>query len=69
MAALGNSGIDVFGLTLGGNTFGWTSDKETSFAVLDGYQSGCGISIDSTDVYSIWAEGNSGGDSETIRGE
>ncbi|WP_159945007.1 MULTISPECIES: aldo/keto reductase [unclassified Nocardiopsis] len=69
MATLGNSGIDVFGLTLGGNTFGWTSDKETSFAVLDRYASGGGNSIDSADVYSIWAEGNPGGESETILGE
>ncbi|GAA4921346.1 aldo/keto reductase [Nesterenkonia rhizosphaerae] len=69
MATLGNSDIDVFGLTLGGNTFGWTSDKDTSFAVLDAYLAGGGNFVDTADVYSIWAEGNSGGESEAILGE
>jgi aryl-alcohol dehydrogenase (NADP+) len=36
MAVIGKSDLDVFPLGLGGNTFGWTSDKETSVAVLDG---------------------------------
>ncbi|TVZ01701.1 aldo/keto reductase [Trebonia kvetii] len=37
MTAIGSSGLDVFPLGLGGNTFGWTSDRETSFAVLDAF--------------------------------
>ncbi|MFG1997093.1 aldo/keto reductase [Actinoplanes sp. NPDC048988] len=69
MATLGNSGIDVFPLSLGGNVFGWTSDKDTSFEVLDQYVAGGGNFVDTADGYSAWAPGNSGGESETIIGE
>lgn len=69
MTVMGSSGIDVFPLGLGGNTFGWTSDKETSFAVLDAFVAGGGDFIDTADSYSAWVPGNSGGDSETIIGE
>jgi hypothetical protein len=33
MATFG--GIELSALALGGNVFGWTADRETSFAVLD----------------------------------
>ncbi|XVV16524.1 aldo/keto reductase [Actinoplanes sp. CA-131856] len=69
MATLGNSGIDVFPLSLGGNVFGWTSDKDASFEVLDRYVSGGGNFVDTADGYSAWVPGNSGGESETIIGE
>jgi len=69
MTVIGSSDLDVFPLGLGGNTFGWTSDKETSFAVLDAYVAGGGNFIDSADSYSAWVPGNSGGESETIIGE
>lgn len=69
MTVIGSSDLDVFPLGLGGNTFGWTADKETSFAVLDGYLAGGGNFIDTADSYSAWAPGNSGGESETIIGE
>ncbi|XVU29430.1 aldo/keto reductase [Actinoplanes sp. CA-054009] len=69
MATLGNSGIDVFPLSLGGNVFGWTSDKDASFEVLDRYVSGGGNFLDTADGYSAWVPGNSGGESETIIGE
>lgn len=69
MAALGHTGIDLFELALGGNTFGWTSDREASFAVMDAYLDGGGNLIDTADVYSAWAEGHSGGESETMIGE
>lgn len=69
MARLGNSVLDVFPLALGGNVFGWTADRETSFAILDQYAGGGGNFIDSADVYSAWIPGNSGGESETIIGE
>ena len=29
--------FDVFPLNLGGNTFGWTSNREQTFAVLDAF--------------------------------
>ncbi len=69
MALIGKSDLDVFPLGLGGNTFGWTSDSETSFAVLDGFVAGGGNFIDTADSYSAWAPGHVGGESETIIGE
>jgi aryl-alcohol dehydrogenase-like predicted oxidoreductase len=69
MTIIGSSSLDVFPLGLGGNTFGWTSDKETSFAVLDAYVAGGGNSVDSADAYSAWVPGHVGGESETIIGE
>jgi aryl-alcohol dehydrogenase-like predicted oxidoreductase len=69
MTVIGSSDLDVFPLGLGGNTFGWTSDRETSFAVLDAYVAGGGNFIDTADAYSAWVPGNSGGESETIIGE
>lgn len=69
MTVIGSSDLDVYPLGLGGNTFGWTSDKETSFAVLDAYVAGGGDFIDTADSYSSWVPGNSGGESETIIGE
>ncbi len=69
MAVIGSSDLDVFPLGLGGNTFGWTSDKETSFAVLDAYTDAGGNFIDTADSYSRWVPGHTGGESETIIGE
>lgn len=69
MTRIGNSDLDVFPLSLGGNVFGWTADRGTSFAVLDAFVEGGGDFIDTADGYSAWAPGNSGGESETIIGE
>jgi len=69
MTTIGSSDLDVFPLGLGGNTFGWTSDKETSFAVLDAFTAGGGNHIDTADSYSAWVPGHAGGESETIIGE
>ncbi|MGA5321800.1 aldo/keto reductase [Streptomyces seoulensis] len=66
---LGSSSLEVFPLALGGNVFGWTADRDTSFAVLDAYRSAGGNFIDTADSYSAWVEGNQGGESETILGE
>ncbi|GAA6122945.1 aldo/keto reductase [Bifidobacterium psychraerophilum] len=68
MTALGNSGIEIYPLVLGGNTFGWTSDEHTSREVLDAFVSAGGNLIDTADVYSAWAPGNSGGESEIVLG-
>lgn len=65
---LGASDLAVFPLSLGGNVFGWTADEQQSFAVLDAYTEAGGNFIDTADVYSAWADGNSGGESETIIG-
>ncbi|KAA5824649.1 aldo/keto reductase [Saccharopolyspora hirsuta] len=69
MAQLGSTTLDVFPICLGGNVFGWTADRDESFAVLDGYAAAGGNFIDTADMYSAWAPGNSGGESETIIGE
>lgn len=66
---LGTSDLEVFPLALGGNVFGWTADEERSFAVLDAYAAAGGNFIDTADSYSAWAEGNRGGESETIVGK
>jgi len=60
--------LDVFPLCLGGNVFGWTADREQSFAVLDAYAAAGGNFIDTADSYSAWIPGNAGGESETIIG-
>ncbi|WP_329788570.1 aldo/keto reductase [Lentzea sp. DG1S-22] len=60
--------LDVSRLCLGGNVFGWTADEDRSFAVLDAYAEAGGNFVDTADSYSAWADGNSGGESETIIG-
>ena len=69
MTHVGSSNLDVFPLTLGGNTFGWTSDAPESTAVLDAFDAGGGNFIDTADVYSAWKPGNVGGESERILGD
>ncbi|NUL47045.1 aldo/keto reductase [Cellulosimicrobium funkei] len=56
-------------LVLGGNTFGWTSDREASFAVLDAFLAAGGSFIDTADLYAVWAGDGTGGDSEKVLGE
>ncbi|MEJ3653973.1 aldo/keto reductase [Actinomycetes bacterium KLBMP 9759] len=61
--------LDVSRLCLGGNVFGWTADREASFAVLDAYVAAGGNFIDTADSYTWRVEGNTGGDSERILGD
>jgi aryl-alcohol dehydrogenase-like predicted oxidoreductase len=61
--------LDVSRLCLGANVFGWTADRDTSFAILDGYVAAGGNFLDTSDSYMWRAPGNSGGESETIIGE
>jgi aryl-alcohol dehydrogenase-like predicted oxidoreductase len=68
MRKLGRTGLKVAALCLGGNTFGWTTDQQASEAVLDAYLGEGGNFIDTADVYSRWAPGNSGGESEAALG-
>ena len=68
MAKINTTDLDVFPLALGGNVFGWTANQKESFAVLDAYAAAGGTFIDTADMYSAWAPGNSGGESETIIG-
>jgi aryl-alcohol dehydrogenase-like predicted oxidoreductase len=66
---LGASGLEIAPLVLGGNVFGWTADKDTSFAVLDAFIGAGFNAVDTADVYSRWAPGHQGGESETVIGE
>ena len=65
----GKSELSTAPIIFGGNIFGWTLDEKESFKMLDellemGYDT-----IDTADVYSRWAEGNRGGESEIILGK
>jgi aryl-alcohol dehydrogenase-like predicted oxidoreductase len=65
---LGRSGLQAAPIALGCNVFGWTADERTSFSVLDAFvDSGFNL-IDTADIYSRWAPGHSGGESEAIIG-
>jgi aryl-alcohol dehydrogenase-like predicted oxidoreductase len=66
---LGASDLSIAPLVLGGNVFGWTADKATSFRILDRFAEAGGVMIDTADVYSAWVPGHQGGESETIIGE
>ena len=65
---LGRSGLQVAPLAFGGNVFGWTADERTSFSLLDAFVDAGFNLVDTADVYSRWASGHSGGESETIIG-
>ncbi len=66
---MGQTGLQVSSICLGGNTFGWTTDQAKSEEVLDAYVAAGGNFIDTADVYSRWAPGNTGGDSERVLGK
>ena len=65
---LGSSGLETAPLVLGGNVFGWTADEPTSFAILDAFVDAGFNMIDTADIYSFWAPGNKGGESERVIG-
>jgi aryl-alcohol dehydrogenase-like predicted oxidoreductase len=66
---LGRSELMVAPLCFGGNVFGWTADEVASFALLDAFVAAGFNFIDTADVYSKWAPGHHGGESETIIGD
>jgi aryl-alcohol dehydrogenase-like predicted oxidoreductase len=67
--ALGRSGLQVSPLCFGGNVFGWTVDEATSFSLLDAWLDAGFNFIDTADIYSTWAPGHVGGESESIIGK
>ncbi|RST86513.1 aldo/keto reductase [Aquibium carbonis] len=69
MRPLGRTGLSIAPLVFGGNVFGWTADKATSFDLLDRFVDAGFNAIDTADVYSRWAPGHVGGESETVIGE
>ncbi len=66
---LGDTGLAVAPLALGGNVFGWTADERTSFRVLDAFTAAGGNLVDTADIYSVWVPGHKGGESETVLGK
>lgn len=68
MARIGTTDLDVLPLNLGGNVFGWTADEDASSAVLDAFVAAGGSFVDTADVYSEWAPGHRGGESEAVLG-
>jgi len=68
MRQVGTSDMMVAPLALGGNVFDWTADEASSFAILDAFVDAGGTMIDTADVYSAWAPGHVGGESERLIG-
>lgn len=68
LVPFGKTSLRVSNLCFGGNVFGWTTDQATSFAILDAFVAAGGNFIDTADVYSRWAPGHKGGESETVIG-
>jgi aryl-alcohol dehydrogenase-like predicted oxidoreductase len=66
---LGRSGLSVPPLAFGGNVFGWTVGEADAFSLLDAMVDAGLTFIDTADVYSRWAPGNRGGESEVIIGK
>lgn len=65
---LGRTGLSIAPVVFGGNVFGWTADKKTSFDLLDRFTGAGFNAIDTANSYQTWIEGNTGM-SETIIGE
>jgi aryl-alcohol dehydrogenase-like predicted oxidoreductase len=69
MRQLGKTNLQVPVMMLGGNVFGWTANETDSFRLLDhAFDLGLNF-IDTADVYSRWAQGHTGGESEAIIGK
>jgi aryl-alcohol dehydrogenase-like predicted oxidoreductase len=68
MRKLGNSGLEIAPLILGGNVFGWTADDATSSKLLDAFVDAGLNAVDTADVYSAWVPGHNGGESESVIG-
>ena len=68
MRPLGGTGLQVAPLAFGGNVFGWTADEATSHRLLDAFVEAGFNLVDTADVYSVWAPGHTGGESESVIG-
>jgi len=66
---LGLNGPEISPIVLGGNVFGWTAGETESFRILDSALDLGLFTIDTADVYSRWAPGHEGGESETVLGK
>jgi len=68
MITLPKTNLTVYPLCLGGNVFGFSADVKNSEIVLDYYFDNGGNFVDTADMYSQWAPGHVGGESETVIG-
>lgn len=66
---LGKTQLEIPPIAFGGNIFGWTADQKMSFKLLDELLENGFNFIDTANVYSRWAEGHSGGESEAMIGK
>jgi aryl-alcohol dehydrogenase-like predicted oxidoreductase len=66
---IGRTDLLVPPLIVGGNVFGWSVNEAASFMLLDAAVAHGLNGIDTADIYSYWAAGNRGGESETIIGK
>jgi len=66
---LGNSDLEISPLVFGGNVIRWTADEPTTFKLLDAFVAAGFNAVDTADVYSRWAPGHTGGESETVLGK
>lgn len=64
----GQSDLQIIPLIFGGNVFGWTLGEQQSFGILDDFVEKGFNAIDTSNNYSHWVKGNTGGESETIIG-
>ncbi len=65
---LGRTDLETAPLIFGGNVFGWTLNEKESFDMIDAWLDAGFNMIDTADVYSKWAEGHTGGESEAVLG-
>jgi aryl-alcohol dehydrogenase-like predicted oxidoreductase len=66
---LGRSPLSVPPVVCGGNVFGWTVGEIEAYSLLDAMVDAGLNFIDTADIYSRWAPGNRGGESEAIIGK
>lgn len=67
--SLGRTGLKVSRLCLGTMNFGASADEKTSFAIMDRAVEGGINFFDTANIYSRWAVGHRGGESETVIGK
>ncbi len=68
LVSLGSTELQVSNVCLGTMQFGWTADEQASFSVMDAFLAAGGNFLDTADIYSNWAPGHGGGESEEIIG-
>jgi aryl-alcohol dehydrogenase-like predicted oxidoreductase len=66
---LGNTGVEVSRFCLGAMRFGWDTDPETSFRLLDMYVGAGGSFLDTANIYGRKDDQRVGSISETLLGE